>query len=67
MVRRSAHGVYNIQHSIDPEMILFGGGISARKGSIGRLSGAYCALVDSLDCPSITPGSSPARSSRMRT
>lgn len=53
--RALAHGVYNIQHSIDPEMILFGGGISAREDFIGRLSNAYRTLVDSLDCPYITP------------
>lgn len=43
-----AIGVFNIQHMFDPELILFGGAISARKDFIHKVTHAYsdlCALV----------------------
>ncbi len=33
-----AKGIYNIQYILDPEKILIGGGISARKDFIDRLN-----------------------------
>ena len=50
-----AMGVYNIQHTIDPEMILFGGGISERDDFVDSLMNAYEAICEKLDFDSLRP------------
>lgn len=40
-----AHAVFNIQHMLDPEMILFGGGISARPDFKEQVMKAYEKLI----------------------
>lgn len=48
-----AIGVYNIQHMFDPELILFGGAISARKDFKAKVLHAYNNLCCSLGCEGI--------------
>lgn len=50
-----AFGVFNIQHMLDPEMILFGGGISARKDFTQNIMKSYEKLRKKLDFETITP------------
>lgn len=47
--------VFNIQHTIDPELILFGGAISARFDFCDRVMEAYKRLVADVDIVTLTP------------
>lgn len=53
--RMLAIGLYNIQYAYDPELILIGGGISARPDLIARLQKELTILVDDVDVATITP------------
>ena len=51
-----AFGVFNVQHMLDPEMILFGGdAISARRDFTQRIMEAYEKLQKGLDFATLTP------------
>lgn len=50
-----AFGVFNVQHMLDPEMILFGGAISARRDFTQRIMEAYEKLQKGLDFETLTP------------
>ncbi|OCN05504.1 sugar kinase [Erysipelotrichaceae bacterium MTC7] len=50
-----ALGVFNLQHMIDPEMIVFGGGISEREDFIENVKRAYDTLCAKLDFPTLNP------------
>lgn len=50
-----AYGVFNIQHMLDPEMILFGGAISARPDFTKRVLQSYRKLQSQMDFKTITP------------
>lgn len=50
-----AFGVFNVQHMLDPEMILFGGAISARRDFTQRIMEAYEKLQKELDFETLTP------------
>lgn len=50
-----AFGVFNVQHMLDPEMILFGGAISARRDFTQRIMEAYEKLQRELDFETLTP------------
>lgn len=50
-----ALGVFNIQHTIDPEAIFFGGAISARVDFTKQVMKAYTKLCAHLDYDVITP------------
>ena len=50
-----AFGVFNVQHMLDPEMILFGGAISARRDFTQRIMEAYEKLHKGLDFATLTP------------
>lgn len=46
-----AEAVYNIQVSIDPQVIIFGGGISARPELVGEISKRYKKLTEKFEIP----------------
>lgn len=50
-----AWGVFNIQHMLDPEMILFGGAISEREDFTKRVLKAYEKLQKELAFETVTP------------
>lgn len=50
-----AFGVFNVQHTLDPEMILFGGAISARADFTQQIMKAYKQLQRGLDFETLTP------------
>ena len=50
-----AFGVFNVQHMLDPEMILFGGAISARTNFTDRIMASYKKLCSGLDCNPLYP------------
>lgn len=50
-----AFGVFQIQHTYDPQLVLFGGAISAREDFIAQLTQAYQRLIEPLDITAITP------------
>ncbi|BAC12289.1 sugar kinase [Oceanobacillus iheyensis HTE831] len=50
-----AVGIYNIQHMYDPDIILFGGGISAREGFITEIYREYEALTENMHFETIRP------------
>lgn len=53
--RMLAIGCYNIQYAYDPELILLGGGISARSEMIARLNEELAYVVANVDAAMITP------------
>lgn len=50
-----AIGVFNIQHTLDPEMILFGGGISEREDFTIQLMEEYNKICSKVDFDTIQP------------
>lgn len=50
-----AIGLYNIQYTYDPELILIGGGISARNDLIKRLKKELESIVASIDVATMIP------------
>lgn len=50
-----ALGVFNVQHSLDPDMILFGGGISEREDFVTRLMEEYKNIAKKVDFDTIDP------------
>lgn len=50
-----AAGIHNLQHIYDPEIILIGGGISARSEFITELSTSITKVQASMDLNSLTP------------
>lgn len=48
-------GVFNIQHTLDPKMILFGGAISQRDDFVERLMEEYNKIREKIDIDIITP------------
>lgn len=50
-----AIGLYNIQYTYDPELILIGGGISVRKDLIHRINEKMEGIVGGIDVATITP------------
>ncbi|GLO64588.1 sugar kinase [Oceanobacillus sp. E9] len=50
-----AVGIYNIQHMYDPDIILFGGGISARENFITELYREYDALTENMHFETVRP------------
>lgn len=50
-----AIGLYNIQYTYDPELILIGGGISVRKDLIHRINEKMEGIVSGIDVATITP------------
>lgn len=50
-----AMGVFNAQHTLDPEMIMFGGVISQRDDSVERLMEEYNIIREKMGMDIITP------------
>lgn len=50
-----AVGIYNLQYIYDPEIILIGGGISARKDLIERINEKLDSILDKIDLAKIKP------------
>ena len=50
-----AMGVFNVQHTLDPEMILFGGAISQRDDFVERLMEEYNMIREKIGMDIITP------------
>lgn len=48
-------GVFNIQHTLDPKMILFDGAISQRDDFVERLMEEYNKIREKIDIDIITP------------
>lgn len=48
-------GVFNAQHTLDPEMIMFGGMISQRDDFIERLMEEYNIIREKMGMDIITP------------
>ena len=48
-------GVFNVQHTLDPEMILFGGVISQRDDFVERLMEEYNIIREKMGMDIITP------------
>jgi len=50
-----AIGLYNIQYTYDPELILIGGGISVREGLLERLTKEMEAITSLIDVATVIP------------
>jgi predicted NBD/HSP70 family sugar kinase len=50
-----AVGIYNLQYIYDPEVILIGGGISAREDLIDKINGKLDCIMESINLAKIKP------------
>src|SRR5690625_5500564 len=50
-----AIGLYNIQYTYDPELILIGGGISVREDLLERLTKEMEAIISLVDVATVIP------------
>jgi predicted NBD/HSP70 family sugar kinase len=50
-----AVGIYNLQYIYDPEVILIGGGISAREDLIDKINGKLDGIMESINLAKIKP------------